>query len=151
MTESSHDLHDVDLKMNSMGKDIEQIDRLCYKLTESIEKLQDVNVSLTKMITLHEEKLDQRIRIEEQTRSDLRDIHMRITNITRELVDKIDKIEIEILEKLNKITENPSSKKIFFDNNNDITKFHWMILGAALFAGWMIGNVNLVELSHLFK
>ena len=48
-------IHDVELKIGLLGKDVEQTDRLCEKLSESIEKLQEVNVNIMRMITLHEQ------------------------------------------------------------------------------------------------
>ena len=43
-------LYDIEMKVGLLGKDVEQTDRLCEKLSESIEKLQEVNANLLRMI-----------------------------------------------------------------------------------------------------
>ena len=52
-------IHDLEMKVGLLGKDVEQTDRLCEKLSESIEKLQEVNVNILRMITLHEQRHEQ--------------------------------------------------------------------------------------------
>jgi hypothetical protein len=45
-------------------------------------------------------------------------------------------------------------KKDFQGNKNfmaEIDRYKWMIIGAALTLGWVIGNVNLSALGNLFK
>ena len=37
------------------------------------------------------------------------------------------------------------------DTLKEIDKYKWMILGAAIAIGWIIGNVNLGVLGTLFK
>ena len=46
-------VHELELKVGLLGKDVEQTDRLCEKLSESIAKIQELNVNIMQMITLH--------------------------------------------------------------------------------------------------
>ena len=66
-------IHEVELKIGLLGKDVEQTDRLCEKLSESIEKLQEVNVNIMRMITLHEQRHEQHEKVEEEVKNDNRD------------------------------------------------------------------------------
>lgn len=141
MGNSSVDIHEIDLKINSLSKDFEQIDRLCLKLTESIEKLQEVNISLTKIVVLHEEKHEQHQKNTDRNIVDLREIEHQIDAINRDIVTKFNLFEREHLAKINR--ENQP--------NLEISKFHWMLLGGALTLGWLLSNVNLVGLASLFK
>jgi hypothetical protein len=44
-------MHDIELKVKLLEKDIQQTDRLCDKLSESIEKIQEMNATMIRMIT----------------------------------------------------------------------------------------------------
>ena len=48
-------IHDVELKVGLLQKDVELNDRLCSKLSESITKIQELNVNIMQMISLHEQ------------------------------------------------------------------------------------------------
>uniref|UniRef100_A0A6C0JYD5 Uncharacterized protein n=1 Tax=viral metagenome TaxID=1070528 RepID=A0A6C0JYD5_9ZZZZ len=149
MESSSKDIHDVDLKLNSLSKDVEQIDRLCLKVTESIEKLQEVNSTLTKILVLHEEKHEQRQKNEDQFRIELKELNVKINNIYKDVIEKIDAMDKENLKRIN----GESLAKINKENLPiiELSKIHWMMLGGALTLGWLLSNVNLEGLAPLFK
>jgi chromosome segregation ATPase len=149
-------LHQMDVKVSLLERDIQSTDRLCEKLSESIEKLQEVNISLTRMITLHEQRHEQHERVESELKDDIKDLHSRITTTTRELHDKIDEVETKIAAKIDALrvelkSHEQRDRTKLPDVLKEIDKYKWMILGAAISIGWIIGNVNLGVLGTLFK
>ena len=52
-------INNLKLDVELLKKDVEQFDTLCDRITQSIEKIQDVNQNLIKMISLHEQRHDQ--------------------------------------------------------------------------------------------
>jgi len=149
-------IHQMDMKVNLLEKDIQQTDRLCEKLSESIEKLQEVNVSLMRMITLHEQRHEQHERVESELKDDIKDLHSRITTTTRELHDRMDEVERHIAAKIDSLRvelqnhEKRDGTKLP-EILKEVDRYKWMILGAAISIGWIIGNVNLGVLGTLFK
>jgi chromosome segregation ATPase len=79
------EIKDVELEVGLLKKDVELIDRLCAKLSESIEKTSEVSANLAKMITLHEQKHNQHEKVESELKEDIKDLHSRITTINREI------------------------------------------------------------------
>lgn len=149
-------LHQMEMKVSLLEKDVKQSDRLCERLSESVEKLNEVNLSLTRMITLHEQRHEQHDRVETELKEDIKELHSRITTVTRELHDKIDDVERSISEKIDNlrmeiIRHEEQDKSKLPDILREIDKYKWMILGAAIAVGWIIGNVNLGVLGTLFK
>ena len=96
-------LHDVELKVGLLQKDVELNDRLCNKLSESIEKIQELNVNLMQMIRLHEQRHEQHENTEADLKDDIKELHSRITTVNRELHEKIDQVERHITELLDAI------------------------------------------------
>ncbi len=149
-------LHQMDVKVNLLERDIQSTDRLCEKLSESIEKLQEVNISLTRMISLHEQRHEQHERVESELKEDIKDLHSRITTTTRELHDRIDEVERHIASKIDSLRvelkqhEQKDGAKIP-EILKEVDRYKWMILGAAIAVGWILGNVNLGVLGTLIK
>jgi ElaB/YqjD/DUF883 family membrane-anchored ribosome-binding protein len=149
-------IHDVELKVGLLQKDVELTDRLCNKLSESITKIQELNVNIMQMISLHEQRHEQHEKTEADLKDDIKELHSRITTVNRELHERIDQVERHITERLDAIRSDLANHK-----KNDAPKvteiikemdrYKWMILGAAIAVGWILGNVNLGVLGTLIK
>jgi len=150
-------LHDVELKVGLLEKDVQQTDRLCEKLSESINKLQEVNANILRMITIHEHRHEQHERAESEVKDDIKELHSRITTVNREIHERIDEVERHISERIDALRSDLIQHKkeeggnMVGDTLKEIDKYKWMILGAAIAIGWIIGNVNLGVLGTLFK
>ena len=150
-------LHDVELKVGLLEKDVQQTDRLCEKLSESISKLQEVNANILRMITIHEHRHEQHERAETEVKDDIKELHSRITTVNREIHERIDEVERHISERIDALRSDLIQHKkeeggnVVGDTLKEIDKYKWMILGAAIAIGWIIGNVNLGVLGTLFK
>jgi prefoldin subunit 5 len=94
------ELQNVKLEVGLLKKDIEQTDRLCDKLSESIEKIQEVNVNIMRMITLHEQRHEQHEKAEQDLKEDIKELHSRITTVSREMNDRMDQLERHISERI---------------------------------------------------
>jgi len=137
-------IYDIEMRVGLLGKDIEQTDRLCTKLSESIEKLQEVNTNILGMITLHEQRHEQHEKIETDLREDIKDLHDRIDQVERHISERIDALR-------NDLMKHKRDDNVIGNTLKEIDKYKWMILGAAIAVGWIIGNVNLGVLGTLFK
>ena len=137
-------LHDIEMRVGLLGKDVEQTDRLCEKLSESIEKLQEVNVNIMRMITLHEQRHEQHEKVEKEVKDDIKDLHDRIDQVERHISERIDALR-------NDLMAHRKEDNVIGNTLKEIDKYKWMILGAAIAIGWIIGNVNLGVLGTLFK
>lgn len=150
-------MHALELKIGLLEKDVQQTDRVCEKLSESIEKIQEMNDNMIRMLTIHEQRHEQHEKSEDNLQEDIKELHSRITTVSREIHERIDQVEVRITERLDNIRadlirhkQEDNGNKIS-DTLKEIDKYKWMILGAAIALGWVIGNVNLGVLGTLFK
>jgi len=136
--------HDLEIKVSLLGKDVEQTDRICEKLSESIAKIQELNVSTMQMITIHEQRHDQHDKVETNLKDDIRDLHDRMDQVERHISERIDALRNDLL-------EHKKDDNVVGNTLKEIDRYKWMILGAAIAVGWIIGNVNLGVFGTLFK
>ena len=140
------DISDIKLKVALLEKDVSLTDRLCNKLSESIAKIQELNINIAQMIKLHEQKHDQHEKAEKELKSDIKDLHERIDQVEQHISQRIDDLRSDLL-KHKKEDNNIKLTELM----REIDKYKWMFLGAAVAIGWMIGNVDLTVLGTLFK
>ena len=150
-------LHDVEMKVGLLQRDVQQSEKLCEKLSEPISKLQEVNANILRMITIHEHRHEQHEKAEIELKDDIKELHSRITTVNREIHERIDEVERHISERIDALRSDLIQHKkeengnMVGDTLKEIDKYKWMILGAAIAIGWIIGNVNLGVLGTLFK
>lgn len=138
-------MHELELKVGLLTKDVEQTDRLCEKLSESIAKIQELNVNIMQMITLHEQRHEQHEKVETDLKEDIRDLHDRIDQVERHISERIDALRNDLIR--HKEHDKTKMPQILAE----IEKYKWMILGGAIALGWVIGHVDLAMLGKLLK
>jgi chromosome segregation ATPase len=153
-------LSDLKLEIGLLKKDNEQLVTVTNKLSDTIEKIQEMNGNLVRMLALHDQKHENHVKIENDLKDDIKDLHSRITTVTRELYEKVSFTEKHLGDKIDNLRselknhqENDEKEK---SNKlagvlKEIDKYKWMILGAAAAIGWIIGNINLTALDTIIK
>ena len=78
-------------------------------------------------------------------KSDIRELHSRITTTTREITDHIDD-KIDNLAKNDADQHTTMTKKIdqMKDRVDVLERWRWMIVGAAIVCGYLIGHIELI-------
>lgn len=156
--DDQNDINQIKLDIGLLKKDHEQMETITNKLSLTIEKIQEMNGNLLRMIALHDQKHEQHQKVEDGLKEDIKELHSRITTITRELHDKIDEIERTIGTKIDILRDD--IKKHEADDAGggkqtgivaEFTKYKWMILGGMLAIAWILKHVNLTLLDTLIK
>jgi len=148
-------LTDIKLKTSLLEKDILQSEKVLNKLSDSIQKIQELNVNIMQMLTMHESKHQHHTETESYLKEDYKELHSRITTVNRELHDRIDQVERHITERIDALRSDLANHKKqeekdtagldFFD------RFKYIILLAVLIVGFIGGQLNLAQIVSIFK
>jgi chromosome segregation ATPase len=140
------ELDNLRLDVGLLKKDVETFTTIFNKLDVTIEKLQELSTNMTKMITVHQEKMDQELaKLIEQRRSefqmDIKDLHSRITTVTRELTEKIEESEKGIKEEIKSLRDCITQKELeknksILDRLQSIESWKWKLTGAIVVLIW---------------
>lgn len=151
-------VHDLKLEIGLLKKDNEQLVNITNKLSDSIEKIEEMNGNLLRMIALHDQRHEGHIRVEGEMKEDIKELHSRITTTTRELHDKIDIVEKHLADKIDSVRKELQMHKTNDDKKNKVTdmlskieNYKFLILGIALTVGFLAGNLNPGLFSLLFR
>jgi len=149
-------LYQIEMKVGLLEKDIQQTNQVYEKLSESIEKIQEMNDTMIRMITIHEQRHEHHAKAEEDLKEDIKELHSRITTVSRELHERIDQVERHITERLDDlrielIKHAKNDPNRLSNTLQEIDRYKWMILGGAIALGWLFGNINLGALGTLIK
>lgn len=143
-------INNLKLDVELLKKDVEQFDTICDRITASIEKLQEANQNLVKMISLHEQRHDQHEKVEDDLDDDVKDLHSRITTQNREIHERIDQVEHHITQRIDELRsdliKHKQEDRNPFVKWADIDKVKWFLVGVVLAIGFLLGKINIFSL-----
>ena len=142
------DTREVDLKVevSVLKEKVNTLTDLCNKMDRVIEKLTDNQTTLTNQIY---NDMDKR---KEDTVSDIKDLHSRITTVDRNLSDKIELTERRIMDEIKSLREHITEHNEKEDADiQKLSQWRWMVAGGVIVFAWLVSNVKLEMLGKLFN
>ena len=138
----------VELKVDVevLKNQILTITQLCGKMDSVIEKLVDNHDRMVNQIYTDMEKR------KADTNADIKELHSRITTISREVADKVELTERRIMDEIKSLREDIAEhNKKEDDDLKAIKQWKWMVVGGVIVLAWLISNLNLAALSKVFN
>ncbi len=139
---------DVDTKVDVsvLKEKVSTLTELCAKMDRIIEKLADNQLELAGQIY---QDMDKR---KEQTVSDIKELHSRITTTDRNLSDKIELTERRIMDEIKALRECIDQHNEKEDSDlQKLSQWKWMVAGGVMVFAWLVSNVKLEMLGKLFN
>jgi uncharacterized phage infection (PIP) family protein YhgE len=149
------------LEIELLKKDVSIVTTLLGKFDTTIEKMQEIASSLSRMVSLQEQRIETQEEVTKEVQSvlemrrqehnsDIKELHSRITTVNRELTEKIADTEGKILEELKSLREELKKEKTSITTRlSQIEMWKWMVMGAIALGGWLLGQaMNVAKLFH---
>ena len=135
---------EIKVDIESLRKDIENMNTINGRIDTAIDKLTDVSASIKSMLAVHEEKIQRQEKIDEIIFDKLKDRADEISDVYREL-----KKDVEMSEK-RLLIEIKSLKNDIGARVGVLERYKWLILGGAIVIGWIMSK-NLMHLIHMMN
>ena len=135
---------EIKVDIESLRKDIENMNTINGRIDTAIDKLTDVSTSIKSMLAVHEEKIQRQEKIDEIIFDKLKDRADEISDVYREL-----KKDVEMSEK-RLLIEIKSLKNDIGARVGVLERYKWLILGGAIVIGWVLSK-NLIPIMHMMN
>ena len=140
------DAVEIKVDVEVLKNQVLTITQLCGKMDSVIEKLVDNHDRMVNQIYTDMEKR------KADTNADIKELHSRITTISREVADKVELTERRIMDEIKSLREDIAEhNKKEDDDLRKILQWKWMVAGGVVVLAWVISNVNLAALSKVFN
>jgi acetate kinase len=140
------DAVEIKVDVEVLKNQVLTITQLCGKMDSVIEKLVDNHDRMVNQIYTDMEKR------KADTNADIKELHSRITTISREVADKVELTERRIMDEIKSLREDIAEhNKKEDDDLKKILQWKWMVAGGVIVLAWVISNVNLAALSKVFN
>ena len=136
------DTTEIKVDIESLRKDIENVNTINGRIDTAIDKLTDVSTSIKSMLAVHEEKITRQEKIDEIIFEKLKERADEISDVYREL-----KKDVEMSEK-RLLIEIKSLKNDIGARVGVLEKYRWIIIGGAIVIGWILSK-NFMPIMHM--
>lgn len=139
---------EVDLKVDVsvLKEKVSTLTDLCNKMDRVIEKLTDNQTTLANQIY---NDMDKR---KEDTVSDIKELHSRITTTDRNLSDKIELTERRIMDEIKSLRDHITEHNDKEDADLlQLSRWKWMVAGGVVVIAWLVSNVKLEMLGKFLN
>lgn len=111
----------VDTKVAVLEQKVNTYEQMMYKIEDAIHAISETNQNISKMLAVHDERLEQVMRSDEVIIKMLAEQKKSLEAEDVDLSDRIDELEVKINDKLKSINE----------NLEEVSKIKWMTVGSA--------------------
>jgi predicted nucleic acid-binding Zn-ribbon protein len=135
---------EIKVDIQTLKRDIENVNAIQGKLDTAIDKLTDVSSSIKSMLAVHEEKLTRQEKVDEVIFEKLKDRADEITDVYRELKRDIDLTEKRLINEIKALRNDIGSRV------GVLEKYRWIILGVFIAIGWILSK-NLMPILDMIN
>jgi hypothetical protein len=132
------------VQIESLKKDIENVNSIQGRLDTAIDKLTDVSTCVKSMLAVHEEKIQRAEQTDEVIFTKLRERQNEIDSGYRDLQREMDQVEKRLLVEIKALRNDIGSRV------GVLEKYRWIILGGFLAIGWILSKnlMPLIQMLH---
>ena len=135
---------DIRVQLETLRKDIENVNSIQGRLDTAIDKLTDVSTSIKSMLAVHEEKIQRQEQIDDVIFTKLKERADEIDNVYRDLTRELDQVEKRLL------IEIKSLKNDIGGRVGILEKWKWLIMGGSIVVGWVLSK-NFIHIINMMS
>ena len=128
------DQTEIKVDIESLKKDIENINNIHGRLDTAIDKLTDVSTSIKSMLAVHEEKIQRQEQVDDIIFRKLKERDSEVDDIFRDLQREMDQVEKRLLNEIRSLRNDIGGRV------GVLEKYRWIILGGFLAIGWVLSK-----------
>ena len=127
--------HDMYTQVELLKKEVQDMKGIYQRIDTAIERITEVSTSVNRMLAVHEEKISQQeeaaLRADAEFKTDIKELHSRITTNYKELADTIAKNHKETEAHVQQLRTELQGRV------GVLEKWRWLIIGGSIVVGFI--------------
>ena len=127
--------HDMYTQVELLKKEVQDMKGIYRRIDTAIERITEVSTSVNRMLAVHEEKISQQeeaaLRADVEFKTDIKELHSRITTNYKELADTIAKNHKETEAHVQQLRTDLNGRV------GVLEKWRWLIIGGSIVIGFI--------------
>ena len=127
--------HDMYTQVELLKKEVQDMKGIYRRIDTAIERITEVSTSVNRMLAVHEEKISQQeeaaLRADVEFKTDIKELHSRITTNYKELAEQIAKNHKETEAHVQQLRGDLNCRV------GVLEKWRWVIIGGSIVVGFI--------------
>jgi mevalonate kinase len=117
-----------------------------YKIDNTVAEIARSSAEVTRLLAVHDSRIVNLETGNKETVTDVRDLYKKMSDNTKEILSKIDDMEIRIEEKIKEHTDKSSVQhKSISDRLTVLENWRWLIVGGAVAFGFLLNHLDIFK------
>jgi ABC-type transporter Mla subunit MlaD len=146
-----------------LKRDVERMNEFFGKLDTAIEKISDLSNSITRMLAVHDERLDKQeatsteiFRVMEETNTatgkELRDLYLKMSDITNQMNQTLSDLRSHVIDQLSKKEEEARKERAALAKRIvTLEKWRWVLFGGGVILYGLMTYLGPTVFDHIWK
>lgn len=114
-----------------------------YKIDNTVAEIAKSSTDIIRLLAVHDSRINNLELGSKETITDVRELYKKMSDNTKEILEKIDDMEGRIEDKLKEHTDKSSNQhKVISDRLTVLENWRWLIVGGAIALGFLLDHLE---------
>ena len=122
--------------INELNTEVAVLQSVVYKIDNTVAEIAKSSAEVTRLLAVHDSR----------TITDVRDLYKKMNDNTKEILSKIDDMEIRIEDKIKEHTDKSSTQhKSISDRLTTLENWRWLVVGGCIAFGFLLNHLDIFK------
>lgn len=131
---------------NNVLVEVAVLQSVVYKIDNTVAEIAKSSTEITRLLAVHDSRINNLEIGSKETITDVRDLYKKMSDNTKEILSKIDDMEIRIEDKLKEHADKSSVQhKLISERLNVLENWRWIVVGASMALGFLLDHLEVFK------
>ena len=131
---------------NNLQVEVAILQTVVYKIDNTVAEIAKSSTEVTRLLAVHDSRINNLELGNKETITDVRDIYKKMSDNTKEILSKIEEMEVRIEDKLKEHTDKSSTQhKLISDRLTALENWRWLVIGGAVGFGFLLNHLDVFK------
>ena len=131
---------------NNLNTEVAVLQSVVYKIDNTVAEIAKSSAEVTRLLAVHDSRINNLESGNKETITDVRDLYKKMSENTKEILSKIDDMEVRIEDKIKEHTDKSSAQhKVISDRLTVLENWRWLVVGGAIALGFLLKHLDVFK------
>ena len=131
---------------NDVRIEVAVLQSVVYKIDNTVAEIARSSAEVSRLLAVHDSRINNLETGTKENTTDVRDLYKKMSENTKEILSKLDDMEVRIEDKLKEHTDNSSAQhKIISERLNVLENWRWIVVGASIALGFLLNHLEVFK------
>ena len=130
----------------NLNTEVAVLQSVVYKIDNTVAEIAKSSAEVTRLLAVHDSRINNLESGNKDTITDVRDLYKKMSDNTKEILSKIDDMEVRIEDKIKEHTDKSSAQhKVISDRLTVLENWRWLVVGGAIALGFLLKHLDVFK------